>query len=131
LDGQGHWIKNVSFDLEAFYDGADSGTVYIDLFPNIAVLENTGLEFAVEIKITAKDIYELCLGLASNYTQHPVLMHNIVANGSISLQEASEKIRHPRIGVCSASKTTKQRARPQHDILLRSQLSGERSVRRG
>jgi len=54
IDGQGHWIRSISFDFQAFYDaGHDSygRTVKAVFLPNATVVKNLGLEAAVDVKM--------------------------------------------------------------------------------
>jgi len=96
IDGQGHWINNISFDISAFYDaghGDSNGwTVEVGLFPNIAVLKNVGLEAVVDTKNAMSDIDFLWLGLVSGRTNRALVLHDVVANGSFSVQQSSSRI---------------------------------------
>jgi len=87
LDGQGHWIKNISFDLQAFYAAHDPKLgLYVGIFPNVTVLKNLGLEAAVNITNVTDECAFFYLGLVSGYTYRPLLVHDVIVNGSISMQ---------------------------------------------
>jgi len=95
IDGQGHWIRNIFFDTQKFFS---SSRVYISLFSNITVLKNIGLEAAVDIENTVSEVSNFYLGLVSDATERPLIVHDVVVNGSISVKNESEGIGRARIG---------------------------------
>lgn len=90
LDGQGHWIKNINLKLRTFV-AARSDEVSLSLFPSVAIIKNVGFEAAIDITNGIKELSSVDVSLVNGGFPFQQ-MHDVVFNGSISVQNGTHPV---------------------------------------
>jgi len=86
LDGQGHWIRNISFDLET---AREKGSLRVGLLRDAEVLKNLGLEVGADLRNSGETLETLWVGAAVGEARSLQLARNVRINGSISVEEGN------------------------------------------